>query len=148
VYRYGANSTYVAQVAEVSVDGSGQVRVHRVVCAVDCGMVVNPGIVEAQMEGGILYGLSAVLDGEITFARGRCQQSNFHDAPLLRLRDAPAIEVHILSSDRAPTGIGEPGVPPIAPAVANAVSAAVGSRIRELPLTPARVAAARKAARG
>jgi isoquinoline 1-oxidoreductase beta subunit len=142
VYRYGSNSTYVAQIAEVSVEGNGQVRVHRVVCAVDCGMVVHPGIVEAQMEGSILYGLSAALGGEITFARGRCQQSNFHDAPLLRFSEAPAIDVYILSSDRPPTGIGEPGVPPIAPAVANAVSVSIGSRIRELPLTPARVAAA------
>ena len=123
-------------------------HVHRVVCAVDCGMVVNPAIIEAQIEGSILYGLSATLGGEITFARGRCQQSNFHDAPLLRFQDAPAIEVHILQSDRTPTGIGEPGVPPIAPAVANAVSAAIGSRIRELPLKPARIAAARKLAGG
>jgi isoquinoline 1-oxidoreductase beta subunit len=147
VYRYGANSTYVAEVAEVSVEPNGQVRVHRVVCAVDCGTVVNPGIIEAQIEGGILYGLSAALSGEITFARGRCQQSNFHDAPLPRLSEAPAIEVHILKNDRPPTGIGEPGVPPIAPAVANAVSAAIGHRIRELPLTPARVAAAMKQAK-
>jgi isoquinoline 1-oxidoreductase subunit beta len=142
VYRYGANSTYVAQVAEVSVERNGQVRVHRVVCVVDCGTVVNPGIVEAQMEGGILYGLSAALNGEITFARGRCQQSNFHDAPLLRFSEAPAIEVHILKNDRPPTGVGEPSVPPIAPAVANAVSAVIRNRIRELPLKPARVAAA------
>jgi isoquinoline 1-oxidoreductase beta subunit len=147
VYRYGANSTYVAEVAEVSVEPNGQVRVHRVVCAVDCGTVVNPGIIEAQIEGGILYGLSAALSGEITFARGRCQQSNFHDAPLLRFSEAPAIEVHILKNDRPPTGIGEPSVPPIAPAVANAVSAAIGHRIRELPLTPVRVAAAMKQAK-
>jgi CO/xanthine dehydrogenase Mo-binding subunit len=146
VYRYGANSTYVAEVAEVSVEANGQVRVHRVVCAVDCGTVVNSGIVEAQIEGGILYGLSAALTGEISFARGRCQQSNFHDAPLLRFSEAPVIEVHILKNDRPPTGIGEPGVPPIAPAVANAVSAAIGRRIRELPLTPARIAAAMKRA--
>jgi isoquinoline 1-oxidoreductase beta subunit len=103
---------------------------------------VHPGIVQAQIEGSILYGLSAALSGEITFARGRCQQSNFHDAPLLRFSESPTIEVHILKSDRSPTGVGEPGVPVIAPAVANAVSAAIGSRIRELPLTPARVTAA------
>jgi isoquinoline 1-oxidoreductase subunit beta len=144
VYRYGSNSTYVAEVAEVSVDPDGRVRVHRVVCAVDGGMIVNPGIVEAQIEGAILYGLSAALSGEITFARGRCQQSNFHDAPLLRFSETPSIEVHILKNERPPTGIGEPGVPPIAPAVANAVSAAIGNRIRELPLTPARIAAARQ----
>jgi isoquinoline 1-oxidoreductase subunit beta len=141
VHRYGENATYVAQVAEVSVDQSGFVRVHRVVCAIDCGAVVNPGIVEAQMEGAILYGLSAALMGEITFAGGRCRQSNFHDAKLLRFSQAPEIEVHILESERHPTGVGEPGVPVIAPAVANAVSAATGCRIRELPLTPARVKA-------
>lgn len=142
VHKYsGDNATYVAQVAEVSVDANARVRVHRVVCAVDCGVVVNPGIVEAQMEGAILYGLSAALTGEITFAQGRCRQSNFHDAPLLRFSEAPEIEVHILDSDRPPTGVGEPGVPPIAPAVANAVSAAIGRRIRELPLTAERLRA-------
>jgi isoquinoline 1-oxidoreductase beta subunit len=147
VHKYGGNATYVAQVAEVSVDPNGLVRVHRVVCAVDCGAVVNPGIVEAQMEGAILYGLSAALMGEITFAGGRCQQSNFHDAMLLRFSQAPEVEVHILENDRPPTGVGEPGVPVIAPAVANAVSAAIGCRIRELPLTPARVKEAMKAKR-
>jgi isoquinoline 1-oxidoreductase subunit beta len=147
LYKYGGNATYVAQVAEVSVDARAQVHVHRVVCAVDCGIVVNPDIVEAQMEGSILYGLSATLMGEITFDRGRCQQSNFHDAPLLRFADAPAIEVHILPSDRPPMGVGEPGVPPIAPAVANAVSAALGRRVRELPLTPARISPEMRAGR-
>jgi isoquinoline 1-oxidoreductase beta subunit len=147
VHKYGGNATSVAQVAEVSVDPNGLVRVHRVVCAVDCGAVVNPGIVEAQMEGAILYGLSAALMGEITFAGGRCQQSNFHDAMLLRFSQAPEVEVHILENDRPPTGVGEPGVPVIAPAVANAVSAAIGCRIRELPLTPARVKEAMKAKR-
>jgi isoquinoline 1-oxidoreductase beta subunit len=147
VHKYGGNATYVAQVAEVSVDPNGLVRVHRVVCAVDCGAVVNPGIVEAQMEGAILYGLSAALMGEITFAGGRCQESNFHDAMLLRFSQAPEVEVHILENDRPPTGVGEPGVPVIAPAVANAVSAAIGCRIRELPLTPARVKEAMKAKR-
>jgi isoquinoline 1-oxidoreductase beta subunit len=137
---YEANGSRVAQVAEVSVDKAWQVRVHRVVCAVDCGIVINPNIVEAQIAGGILYGLSAALTGEITFDRGQCRQSNFHDAPLLRLQDAPVVDVHILDSDRAPSGVGEPGVPPIAPAVANAVSAAIGRRIRELPLTPSRLA--------
>jgi isoquinoline 1-oxidoreductase beta subunit len=147
LYRYGGNDTYVAQVAEVSVDAQSQVHVHRVVCAIECGTVVNPGIVEAQVEGGILYGLSATLMGEITFERGRAQQSNFHDAPLLRFADAPAIDVHILPSDRPPTGVGEPPVPPIAPAVANAVSAALGRRVRDLPLTPARITRERQAGR-
>jgi isoquinoline 1-oxidoreductase beta subunit len=143
---YKANGSHVAQVAEVSVDQEHRVRVHRVVCAVDCGIVVNPKIVEAQMEGGLLFGLSAALSGEITFERGRCRESNFHDSPLLRLPESPVVEVHILDSDRRPNGVGEPGVPPIAPAVANAVSAAIGRRIRELPLTPARIAKARASA--
>lgn len=147
VHKYGDNETYVAQVAELSVDRNGLVRVHRVACAVDCGSVVNPGIIEAQMEGAILFGLSAALMSEITFVGGRCRQSNFHDAPLLRFPQAPEIEVHILENDRHPTGIGEPGVPVIAPAVANAVSAAIGCRIRELPLTPARIKAATEAKR-
>ncbi len=142
VHKYSEdNETYVAQVAEVSVEANAQVHVHRVVCAVECGTVVNPGIVEAQMEGAILYGLSAALSGEITFDKGRGRQTNFHDAPLLRFREAPQVEVHILESDRPPTGVGEPGVPPIAPAVANAVSAAIKRRVRELPLTPARLRA-------
>lgn len=145
IAAYFANDSYVAQVAEVSVTEDGQVRVHRVTCAADCGIVVNPDIVETQMEGSVLFGLSAALSGEITFAQGRCEQSNFHDAPLLRLRDAPAIEVHLLPSDRNPTGVGEPAVPPIGAATANAVSAAIGRRIRELPLTPARIAARRAA---
>ncbi len=139
---YKANDSFVAQVAEVSVDAAHVVRVHRVVCVIDCGLVVNPDIVEAQMEGSILFALSAALSGEITFEHGRCLQSNFHDAPLLRLPEAPRIDVHIMQSARSPSGVGEPGVSPLAPAVANAISAALGVRIRELPLTPARLAAA------
>lgn len=145
---YKANDSFVAQVAEVSVDAAHAVRVHRVVCVIDCGIVVNPDIVEAQMEGSILFALSAALYGEITFENGRCLQSNFHDAPLLRLPEAPRIDVHIMESTRNPSGVGEPGVSPLAPAVANAVSAALGVRIRELPLTPARLAAAVAAQRG
>ncbi|HMJ63272.1 MAG TPA: molybdopterin cofactor-binding domain-containing protein, partial [Bryobacteraceae bacterium] len=137
VCKYG--ETYVAQVAEVSVDRNAQVRVHRVVCAADCGIVVNPAIVESQLEGSVLYGLSAVLKGEITFAHGRCQQNNFHNAQILRFSEAPEVEVHLLGSDRAPSGVGEPAVPVIAPAVANAVSAAIGRRVRQLPLTPDRL---------
>ena len=125
--------TYVAQVAEVSID-DGQVKVHRVVCAVDCGQVVNPGIVEAQMQSAINFGLSAALYGEITLQDGRVVQSNFHDYPVLRMQEAPAIEVHIVPSHEPPTGVGEPGLPPIAPAVANAVFAATGKRIRTLPV--------------
>jgi isoquinoline 1-oxidoreductase/isoquinoline 1-oxidoreductase beta subunit len=123
----------VAEVAQVSVD-AGAIRVHRVTCAVDCGLAVNPDIVRAQMESGIVYGLTAALRGEITFEDGAAQQSNFHDYPLLRMSEVPAIDVHIAPSAEAPTGVGEPGTPPIAPAVANAVFAATGQRLRELPL--------------
>ena len=126
--------SYVAEVAEVSVARDGNVRVHRVVCAVDCGMVVNPNTVEAQMEGGIIYGLTAALKGAITIDQGRVQQSNFHDYQMLRMNEMPAIAVHILPSTEAPGGVGEPGVPPIAPAVANAIFAATGKRIRQLPI--------------
>ena len=126
--------SYVAEVAEVAVASDGNVRVHRVVCAVDCGMVVNPNTVEAQMEGAIVYGLTAALRGAITIDKGRVQQSNFHDYQMLRMNEMPVIEVHILPSTEAPGGVGEPGVPPIAPAVANAVFAATGKRIRQLPI--------------
>jgi CO/xanthine dehydrogenase Mo-binding subunit len=125
--------SYVAEVAEVSIE-DGRVRVHRVVCAVDCGQVVNPSIVEAQMQSGINFGLSAALYGEITLQDGRVVQSNFHDYPMLRMYEAPAIEVHIVASRESPTGVGEPGLPPLAPAVANAVFAATGKRIRSLPV--------------
>ena len=123
----------VAEVAEVSIAGD-QIQVHRVTCAVDCGIAVNPDIVRAQMESGIVYGLTAALHGEITFEDGAAQQSNFHDYPMLRLPECPAIDVHIVKSDSNPTGVGEPGTPPIAPAVANAVFAATGRRLYELPL--------------
>lgn len=124
--------SYVAQVAEVSVEG-GRIRVHRVVCAIDCGICVNPAGVEAQMESGIVYGLSAALKGELTFRKGRVAQSNFHDYEVLRLDEMPVVEVHIVSSQERPGGAGEPGTPPIAPAVANAVFAATGTRLRRMP---------------
>jgi isoquinoline 1-oxidoreductase beta subunit len=126
--------SYVGQVAEVSVDKDGGVRVHRVVCAVDCGQVVNPDSVKAQMEGGIIFGLTAALKDEITLDRGRVQQRNFHDYPMLRINESPEIEVHIVPSREKPTGVGEPGVPPVAPAVANAIFAATGKRVRKLPI--------------
>lgn len=126
--------SYVGQVAEVSVDKDGGVRVHRVVCAVDCGRVVNPDSVKAQMEGGIIFGLTAALKDEITLDRGRVQQRNFHDYPMLRINESPQIEVYIVPSTEKPTGVGEPGVPPVAPAVANAVFAATGKRVRKLPI--------------
>lgn len=126
--------SFVAQVAEVSVKPSGEVRVHRVVCAIDCGRFVNPDIVEAQMESGIVFGLTAALHGAITFKDGRVEQSNFHDYPLLRIKEMPKVEVYIVTSKENPQGVGEPGVPPIAPAVANAIFAITGKRIRRLPI--------------
>jgi isoquinoline 1-oxidoreductase beta subunit len=126
--------THVAQVVEVSITPEGKIRVHRVVCAVDCGIVINPDTVVAQMEGGIVFGLTAALKAEITIENGRVQQSNFHDYPLLRMDEMPIVEVHIVPSEERPSGIGEMGVPPIAPAVANAVYALTGQRIRQLPI--------------
>jgi len=126
--------SYVAQVVEASVEKNGAVRVHRVVCAVDCGTVINPDTVKAQMEGGIIFGLTAALKTEITFKDGRVQQENFHDYQMLRIFESPEIEVHIVPSSENPTGVGEPGVPPVAPALANAIFAATGKRIRRLPI--------------
>jgi len=123
----------VAQVAEVSVRG-GVISVHRVVVAVDCGVCVNPAGVEAQMQGGVGFGLSAALHSDLSISDGRVVQSNFHDHHLLRCHEMPAVETHIVESSEAPGGIGEPGVPPIAAAVANAVFAATGKRLRRLPL--------------
>ena len=128
--------TYVAEVAEVEVKPDGVVKVHRVVCAVDCGLAVNPLNIRAQMESGIIFGLSAALHGEITLEKGRVVQSGFSDYPMLRLADSPKIEVHIVKSNLPPGGVGEPGLPPIAPAVANAIFAATGKRVRSMPMTP------------
>jgi len=126
--------THVAEVAEVSVDSDGVPHVHRVVCAVDCGPVVNPGIVEAQMQSAIVFGLTAALWGEITIDKGRVQQSNFHDYRILRLAEMPVVEVHIIPSTDSQGGVGEPGTPPIAPAVCNAIFALNGKRLRKLPI--------------
>src|SRR5882724_11197828 len=126
--------SYVAQVIEASVDKDGTVRVHRVVCAVDCGRTVNPDIVKAQMEGGIVFGLTAALKTEITLENGRVQQRNFHDYQMLRMFESPQIEVHIVPSEQNPTGVGEPSVPPVTPALTNAIFAATGKRIRRLPI--------------
>lgn len=126
--------SWCAQVAEVSVQGRS-VRVHRVVAAFDCGTVVNPDIVTAQIEGGIVYGLSAALHGRITLEQGSVVQGNFHDYPVLRMDAMPVIEVHLVPSGDAPGGVGEPGTPPIAPAVANAVAALTGKRVYSLPIT-------------
>jgi isoquinoline 1-oxidoreductase beta subunit len=129
--------SFVAQVAEVTVRPDGSFKVDRVVCAVDCGVAVNPNAIEAQMEGGIGFGLAAALHGKITLKDGRVEQSNYADYPLLRIGEMPKIEVHIVPSEARPTGVGEPGVPPIAPAVANALYAATGRRVRDLPIDPA-----------
>ena len=127
--------SFVAEVAEVSFNkGSGEVRVHRVVCAVDCGRHVNPDIIAAQMESGIVFGLTAALKGQITINKGRVEQSNFNDYDMLRLNEMPKVEVHIVPSNEAPGGIGEPGTPPIAPAVCNAIFAATSKPIRRLPI--------------
>jgi isoquinoline 1-oxidoreductase subunit beta len=128
--------SYVAQVAEVSVEKDGTVHVHRVVAAVDCGQTVNPDTVKAQLEGGIIFGLTAALKTEITLDKGRVQQRNFNDYPMLRMFESPAIEVFIVPSTEHPTGVGEPGVPPVAPAVTNAIFAATGKRVRRLPIKP------------
>jgi isoquinoline 1-oxidoreductase beta subunit len=129
-----AFGSYLAQVADVSVGPDGDVRVHRVVCAVDCGHTVNPDTVVAQMEGGIIFGITAALWGEITLDKGRVQQSNFNDYRVMRINEAPAIEVHIVTSKDDPGGIGEPGTSGAAPALTNAVFAATGKRIRKLPI--------------
>lgn len=127
------SDSVVAEVAEVSVV-SGKVRVHRVVCAVDCGRVINPDTVKAQIEGSVVYGLSAALKGAITIQGGRVEQSNFHDYPQLRMDEMPEVEVHLVMSTDSPHGAGEPAVPPIAPAVANAVALATGRNVRRLPI--------------
>jgi isoquinoline 1-oxidoreductase beta subunit len=128
--------THVAYVAEVSVDEDAKVHVHRVVAAVDCGQVVNPDNVAAQVEGGIAFGLTAALKAEATLKDGRIQQSNFHDYPILQMNEMPLVEVYLVNSTNSPSGMGEMGVPPIAPAVANAVFAATGKRIRHIPIKP------------
>ncbi len=128
--------SYVAEVAEVSVSPAGEVRVHRVVCAVDCGEFVNPATIRAQMESAVSFGLSAVLHSEITLEGGRVRQSNFHDYKVLRLNEMPEVEVHIVHNSEKPGGIGEPGVPPIAPAVCNAIFLLTGKRVRRLPVRP------------
>ena len=125
--------SYVAQVAEVSQDNLA-IRVHRVVCAVDCGIAVNPQSIAAQMESCITFGLGFTLHSKLTFKDGQVVQSNYHDYQVLRLNEMPVVEVHIVPSSDKPGGIGEAGVPPTAPAVANAVFALTGQRLRELPL--------------
>ncbi len=132
-------SSYVAEVVEVSVGSDDAIKVERVVCAVDCGTVVNPDVVRAQMEGGIGYGLGTVMRNAITLSDGVVDQSNFPDYEPLRMSDMPKIEVHMVPSPEKPTGVGEPGLPPVAPALANAIFAATGQRITSLPMTAAGV---------
>jgi len=128
--------SYVAQVAEVSVAKDGSIKVDRVVCAVDCGVAINPDNIRSQVEGSVGFALTAALYGEITLKEGRVEQGNFDGYPLLRMGEMPAVEVHLVASQAAPTGIGEPGVPPLAPAVANAIAAAVGKWPQRLPFRP------------
>ncbi|MCL4798832.1 MAG: molybdopterin-dependent oxidoreductase, partial [Burkholderiales bacterium] len=134
VALYRSFGSWVAQVAEVAVSAKGATRVERVVAAIDCGIAVNPEAVRAQIEGAVAFGLSAALKERITIARGGVRERTFEDYPLLTMAEMPEVEVHIVASDASPGGVGEPGVPPVAPAVANAVFAASGRRIRTLPL--------------
>jgi isoquinoline 1-oxidoreductase subunit beta len=127
--------SYVAEVAEISIDRKAHsLQVHRVVAAVDCGRHVNPETIRAQVEGGIIYGLTAALKGEISIAKGRVEQANFNDYDMVRINEAPQVEVHIVESNDGPGGMGEPGTPPIAPAVCNAIFAATGKPVRRLPI--------------
>jgi isoquinoline 1-oxidoreductase beta subunit len=130
-------ATYMAQVAEVDVAKDGAVRVRRVVCAVDCGTVVNPDTVRAQIESAIIFGISAALYGEITLKNGRVQQTNFDTYQVLRMKEAPAVEVHIVENLEPPGGMGEAGTSLIVPAVANAIFAATGKRLRKMPVDSA-----------
>jgi isoquinoline 1-oxidoreductase beta subunit len=131
-------NTVVAQIVEVSKAGDGY-KLEKVTCAVDCGIAVNPNIVAMQMESGIGYGLSAALTGAITLKNGKVEQANFHDYSVLRMRQMPAIDVHIVPSAASPTGVGEPGTPPIAPALANAIAALSGKPLRVLPLSATKI---------
>src|SRR5205809_3347847 len=128
---HAMTGSYVAQIAEVTVSNN-TIRVNKVMCAVDCGVVINPDTLAAQIEGGIVYGLTGALKNEITLKDGRVEQDNFHTYPMLRMTEAPVVEVYTVKSEESPGGIGEPGVPPIAAAVANAVFAATGKRLRKL----------------
>jgi isoquinoline 1-oxidoreductase beta subunit len=129
-----AFGSYLSQVAEVEVAADGSIRVRRLVCAVDCGLAVNPDTIAAQMEGGSIYGLSAVLYGAITLSNGRVEQSNFHDYRPVRIDECPVIETHLVKSDESPGGVGEAATAIVGPAVTNAIFAATGKRIRTLPI--------------
>jgi isoquinoline 1-oxidoreductase beta subunit len=126
--------SHLAQVAEISIE-RGRVKVHKLTCVIDCGQTVNPRIVESQLESAIIFGLSAALWGEVTLQNGRIQQQNFHNYRVLRLNETPEINIHLIPSDAPPGGIGETGVPPVAPAICNAIFAATGKRLRSLPIS-------------
>jgi isoquinoline 1-oxidoreductase beta subunit len=134
VALHEAFGSVVAQVAEVSVAADGRIRVDRVVCVIDCGLAVNPNLIRQQMESGVAFGLSAALYGEIVIEKGQVQQGNFNDYRVLRIDECPRVETDVIASTAHPEGVGEPGVPPIAPAVGNALFAATGQRLRSLPL--------------
>jgi isoquinoline 1-oxidoreductase beta subunit len=128
---------YVAQVIEISVDRKERtLKVHRVVCALDCGRIVNPSSIEAQARSCIVYGLTAALYSAITIDRGRVQQNNFNDYKMLRFDEMPDVQVHMIPSELPPTGAGEFVLPPVAPALCNAIFAATGKRVRRLPIRP------------
>jgi isoquinoline 1-oxidoreductase beta subunit len=127
-------ASWIATVAEVGVEPDGEVKLRRLVCVVDTGIVVNPDTIVAQLQGGLIFGLTAALFGEVTVDKGRVQQSNFHDYRMLRINETPPIEVHIIPSGEAPGGIGEAGTTAAAPALANAIFAATGKRLRRLPV--------------
>jgi isoquinoline 1-oxidoreductase beta subunit len=127
-------ATYMAQITEVEVSRDGAIRVHRVVCAVDCGIPVNPDTIQAQIQSAIMFGITAALYGEITLKDGRVEQSNFHDYQILRMNQAPAVDVHIVPSRESPGGMGEAGTSAVVPAVTNAIFAATGKRLRKLPV--------------
>jgi isoquinoline 1-oxidoreductase subunit beta len=134
VALHEAFGSIVAQVAEVSVGADRRIRVDRVVCAIDCGLAVNPNLIRQQMESGVAFGLSAALYGEIVIEKGQVRQGNFNDYPVLRMEECPLVETEVIASTAHPEGVGEPGLPPLAPALANALFAATGQRLRSLPL--------------
>jgi isoquinoline 1-oxidoreductase subunit beta len=145
IAQHSCFGSYVAQVAEVSVNAkTGKVKVHRVVAAVDCGLAVNPNTVQAQIQGGVINALSTALKEEVRFSKGGVKSANFEDYGILRMSEVPEIEVHIVKSGGSMGGIGEPGVPPLAPAVANGFFNATGVRVRRIPLDPKTVQQALK----
>ncbi|MGF7160287.1 CO/xanthine dehydrogenase Mo-binding subunit [Rhodoligotrophos appendicifer] len=139
VALHRTRGTYVAMIAEIVFPSETRFTVRKVWCAVDCGIVINPQLVRSQIEGGLGFGLGAALRERVTFVHGRVLQSNFHDYQPLKMSEMPEVEVHLVDSEAAPTGVGEAGVPPIAPAVANAIFAGTGIRIRQLPFSSTRL---------